>query len=200
MTEIQFTKRTATIFQRSIETHIDEWEKNIREIQKDEDADRINNPIIIAAHDGWDLSMMYDANDIGNDNEEYVWESIRALILIDGSDGTREHIYNWTPIFDYKPEQIDALVKTYHICVDCDRYCWKDSSFCRKCYPFVTEHTEDCCCCLDRSLGVWYKLICGHILHQRCYNKIEKEHGVARCERKCPLCRTLCEHDDCKKL
>jgi len=197
MTDIPFTKRTALVFQRTVETHVDDWLTQLIQIQKDKDPEEVNHPMIVVTHDGWDLSMMIDID--YDDDDDFDWDTIRTMILVDGSNGKRESIYNWSPITDYKPEHFDDLVKSYRICLDCDRYCWKDANFCKKCYPFIIEHNEDCCCCLDKSLGVWYKLPCGHILHQRCYNKIEKEHHM-RCERKCPLCRAVCEHDSCEKL
>jgi hypothetical protein len=199
MTEIAFTTRTATVFKRCIETHLDDWVNELIEIQKTQDIERINDPFVVIEHDGWDLSMMIQIEEIDDADEDFDWDTIRALILIDGSNGKREKIYKWTPLIEYKPEQFDELVKKYRICLDCDRYCWKDTNFCKKCYPFITEHTEDCCCCLDRSLGVWYKLTCGHILHQRCYNRIGKE-SEGRCERKCPLCRAVCDHNDCIRV
>jgi len=199
MTEIQFTERTATIFKRTIECHLEDWEKQRKRIQEEEDTDEINVAIVIASHECWDISMMVDVDDIDDDDDEFDWSHIRTLILIDRNKGCRTGIYGWKSIANYKSEDIDELVKSYRICLDCDEYCWKDSNFCKNCYPFIIEHTEDCCCCLDKSLGVWYKLPCGHILHQRCYNKIEKEHPI-RCQRKCPLCRAICEHDSCVKL
>jgi hypothetical protein len=196
MTDIQFTERTATIFKRAVESHLDYWVNEMIDIQKKQDSTRINDPFVVVSHDGWDLSMMIQVVDIDDDDEDFDWDTIHAILLIDGSNGKREQIYKWTPLVEYKPEQFDELVKKYRVCLDCDRYCWKEHNFCKKCYPFAMTQTDDCCCCLDNSMGTWYKLPCGHVLHRRCFNKIPSEHGA----RKCPLCRTEHDEDEYDKL
>ena len=193
MTEIYFSKRTATIFQRAIECHREDWETEQKKIQDEENDSEIGDPTVILSHDGWDLSMMVDISD---DDDECDWSTIRTLLFIDRSSSSRTSIYGWKSIIGYKPEDIDALIKSYRICLDCDEYCWKDTNFCKSCYPFLIEHDEDCCCCLDKSLGVWYKLPCGHILHQRCYNRI----SAGQCDKKCPLCRAVCSHRAWEKI
>ena len=135
--------------------------------------------------------MMFDVDD--DDGEgELNWNTLRIMIMIDRSRTSHTSIYGWKSLDQYTPDDFDALIKSYRVCIDCNQYCWKDTNFCKDCYPFIMEYNEDCCCCLDTSLGVWYKLPCGHILHQRCYNKIEKH---VRLDRKCPLCRAICEHN-----
>ena len=196
MTEIQFTKRTSTVFQRTIECQREDWETDRKKIQEEEDHHAVNDATVIQSHNGWDLSMMMDID--YDEDDEFIWSTVRIMLFIDRSKlSGRSSIYGWKPIATYSPDDFEQLVQTYRCCMDCNEYCWKDLNFCKSCYPLLIEHTEDCCCCLDRSLGVWYKLPCGHILHQRCYNKIEKH---VRLDKKCPLCRAICEHGTWEKL
>ena len=199
MTEIQFTQRTADVFKRVIETRTEMWEKMCAGIQQETAIDELHDINLVESHDGWDLNMTIYA-DYDDEIEEYEWDNVHIRIMIDRRQGDHTSIYGLTMLSTYTPASFDELVKTYYMCVDCNEaYCWKQTNFCVKCYPFVMEYIEDCCCCLDKTLGVWYKLPCGHILHQRCYNKIEKERTGASA-RKCPLCRAVSELSATEKL
>lgn len=201
MTELPFTQRTSTIFQRAIEVHRDEWVTERQEIYDTERTSMLQERVHIVQHKGWYLYIRYDI-DI-DDDDEYDWESLQVMLMVDRHE-TRTSIYGWSSLENYTPEKFDALVKTYRICQDCQEYCWKEGNFCKTCYPFIMEHTEDCCVCLEKTMGVWCQLPCRHILHRRCFEKVAVEHqsgphGVIH-GRKCPMCRNLCPHGTPEKI
>jgi len=185
MTDIHFTPRTCTIFQRSIECNREGLEKRAKKIKDDRLMGNINNSDVITTHDGWDLSVQYFLQEAEDDDEDTLqWDTLTILLMIDRKNTCGQYIYGWKLLSDYQPEDFISLMKTYRCCTECGTFSWNGSSYCTYCYPFVTEHTEECCCCLEMSEGVWYKLPCGHILHKKCYDNIKT--------RKCPLCRAEC--------
>jgi hypothetical protein len=64
---------------------------------------------------------------------------------------------------------------------ECKQKSIKDG-LCERCYIWATTQDEPCCVCHENEREVWYKLKCGHMMHQKCWKKME---GT-----KCPLCRS----------
>lgn len=77
-----------------------------------------------------------------------------------------------------------SLVKTYTLCV-CEENLVEKDGWCKRCYPYVLKHAEECCVCRE-SEGVWVELKCKHIIHYYCWKKTV---GL-----KCPLCRHTHDH------
>jgi len=83
---------------------------------------------------------------------------------------------------DLACEYIFGLVKKYTWCKHCEiSLAGYDKECCDDCYCLECERVEGCCVCMEKGLGVWCKLPCGHILHKCCFRKVVNK--------KCPLCR-----------
>lgn len=70
---------------------------------------------------------------------------------------------------------------------ECEEKSIKDG-LCERCYIWATTQDEPCCVCHENEREVWYKLKCGHMMHQKCWKRME---GT-----KCPLCRSEGGHID----
>ena len=75
-----------------------------------------------------------------------------------------------------------------------------DDGKCEDCYMFHLEKEDNCCVCLENG-GKWYKLECGHSIHQHCILKTVLETPVqvqGKLAVKCPLCRHTTKEEDWK--
>lgn len=194
--EYTLTERTATVFKRFMEANKPYAESRMRKTNEEKsimERERLEQHPFHAKHTDWIIEIHFYEDrhyDDDSDDEEYV--DVTASFRVYLSKDKRERTLFVKDLSEYKPEQIDALVKTHRACRDCgDWELVEDTWFCRDCYPFVMTREEDCCCCLDHSEGKWIKLSCQHILHKRCWLNIETTCTCHphRYTRKCPLCR-----------
>jgi hypothetical protein len=115
---------------------------------------------------------------------EYVNRDLRGGVIL-----FHTHKFN----IDDTDNWIDALMNVYQIC-KCEKIALRDG-FCRECYCLASKQEDVCCCCHENE-GVWIEFNdCKHTIHKYCFTKITMQREGNKGGRKCPLCRTLIQHD-----
>ena len=68
---------------------------------------------------------------------------------------------------------------------------------CNNCYIYGFVRGEDCSICKEDDGKPWIKTSCGHCFHDMCWSGIPKTDQHTR---KCPLCRSIQDHNSIIKL
>lgn len=201
-----FTERHAEVFARFMVAMADTLDKQLeKQNNNDNDARRI-----------W-LSDKYDNDNDNDDNACFIFNSFNewnltlkwcntsyshctTIIGITIEISTSKHPVRRLECLDYGKQDFHSLVGTHRPCVECDTMkhnhiisekiatAYDNTYFCHNCFSKVIKHEEECCCCMENNLAVWYKLPCNHVLHKKCFDKLEVDTDDTY-RRKCPLCR-----------
>ena len=195
-----FTKRTAEVFNRFM---------SVIAKKVDNELTRQNNSCMNDRR-----SWLCDKLDEGDDaffewimfhnwNLRLVWrdtsnslDTVVVGVAVEVYYQTKNTFYN-VARWDYGKQNFDALIGTHHPCVECGTMdhatmvAEDNLHFCNQCFAKAMKHTEDCCCCMENNLALWYKLSCDHVIHKKCFLKIDQEPDDTR---KCPLCRVKTPH------
>jgi hypothetical protein len=199
MEEYTFTERHAEVFSRFMVAIADKLDTQLKELNEDADREEwLRNKCDDNGHayfkynsfNGWALQM------------EWCNASESSDTTIIGISIELSHVKNPDrPVgcWDYGKQNFHRLVGTHHPCSECGTMehtlmiseklaTTYDNYFCDDCFSKIIKHKEECCCCMENNYAVWYKLPCNHVLHKKCFEKIDLD-GTPHYRRKCPLCR-----------
>ena len=206
--EYKFTERTATVFKRFLEVnrpYVNSRMQTINEEESEMEKERMVEHPIRASHDIWSIEIFPHDREPNYDEESQDSDGFIPLVAgmrIFRTKDARERFLHADPLEKWADDIIDGLVGAHPSCKECGSWdLAKDIPFCRMCYPLIMTHTEDCCCCLTNTEGIWVKLPCDHIMHKQCWLAIKCEHESCGChvKRKCPLCRKMFQYGEAEE-
>jgi len=177
---LTITKRMTEVFRRAIVASYAKIQKHFHRVDEGEDDESETHTVIRL--DGVELGYLFDGDLAGQD---FVRGTVQTHFIIEWK--------RLTIMMLYAPDKMTLLTaieklegQTFAVCEDCEQAFAEEDGYCVRCYAHRTSQTEDCPICLDDAEAVWVKTKCGHVFHQKCWNRVEMKIG----KRSCPLCRT----------